>query len=414
MQQRRKAKRGRAQQHEAAPATNEARAIPAAVAPLRLSARLLPQEVRVDLAWAAAVLGLTCLAFLLLRFVPGVALPVLLSLGLAWALDPLVDLFEARGWSRTLAIVALGGVLGVAIGAALAFLVPALIDQATRLPGYLQALAGRALPLAEELLGEPLPADWHQLATEFSGRASAVAAKIGPAAGRLLLQAAGGTATAVSQILGLALVPLFLFYFLRDFDEMKGRATALLPPRHRAQIVGRFREIDEVLAAFVRGQATVAAILGAIYAAGLTLAGVKLGLVIGLVAGIASLVPFAGVAIGAVLAAVAVLVDWHEGSLWVAAGAAATFAVGQALEGSVITPRVVGEKVGLPAVVVMLAVLAFGELLGFAGLLLAVPLAALLKVVLRVLVARYRASDWYVAAAPVPGEEKAAAGDFSP
>jgi predicted PurR-regulated permease PerM len=194
---------------------------------------------------------------------------------------------------------------------------------------------------------------------------------------------------------GALLIPVFLFYFLRDFDRMKAAVARLLPPRDRQQIRARFTEIDTVCAAFVRGQATVAAILGIVYAVGLTLAGVKLGLLIGLLAGVASLVPFAGPAVGLALSGVAVVVDWHEGSLWIAAFAALTFVVGQILEGYVITPRVVGEKVGLSPVAVMLAVLAFGELLGFAGLLLAVPVAAVGKVVGGVLVRNYRKSAFF-------------------
>ncbi len=373
--------------------------------------------IRVDLVWAAAVVVGAILLFILLKLVPGAALPVVLSLGLAWALDPLVDAFEARGWSRASAILLLGGVLSALLVGAVAFLVPVLIEQAQRLPSYFQAIVTRLLPLAEQALDRPLPSTFHELAAELSGRASALAAQVGPAAGRFALRAAGGTATAIASVLGLSLVPIFVFYFLRDFDLMKARALLLLPPRYRTQVAGRFGEIDEVVAAFVRGQLTVAAILGGIYAAGLTLSGVKLGLVIGLVAGIASLVPFAGAALGVVLAAVAVLVDWHEGSQWVAVGAAVTFAVGQALEGNVITPRVVGEKVGLPAVVVMIAVLGFGELLGFVGVVLAVPLAGVLKVVLRVLFARYRESSWYRAAtgakAAPAREQKEAPGVFS-
>lgn len=365
-----------------------------APAPIRWLRALAP-EVRVDLAWAAGVLACTAVAFLLLRLVPSVALPVLLSLALAWILDPLVDRFEARGWSRTAAICLLGGLLAAALAAGLAWLVPALVEQVARLPEYLAALGGRLLPLAERILDRPLPATWHELSAEATGRAASLLREVGPAAGRLALRAAGGTASALSAVLGLLLVPLFVFYFLRDFDEMKARAALLLPPRHRAQVRARFEAIDRILAAFVRGQLMVALILGAIYAVGLTAAGVKLGLAIGLLAGIASLVPYAGAAFGAVLAAIAILVDWHPGSHWVAVGAAVTFVVGQVLEGNVITPRIVGEKVGLPSVVVMLAVLAFGELLGFAGVVVAVPLAALLKVVFQVLLGHYRASRWY-------------------
>lgn len=374
----------------------------------------LPREVRVDLGWAVGVFACTVVAFLLLRYVPAVSLPVFCSLALAWILDPVVDRFEARGWSRSAAICLLGAVLLAVVGVILAWLVPALVEQLVRVPDYLAALAGRLLPLAERLLERPLPATWHELGAELSGKAAELVRQVGPAAGQVLVRAAGGTASVLSGVLGVALVPLFVFYFLRDFDRMTERSLLLVPPRHRTQVLTRMRAIDEVLAAFVRGQLTVALILGVIYAVGLTLSGVKLGLAIGLAAGVASLIPYVGAAFGAALAVVAVVVDWHDGSGWVAAGAAITFVVGQVLEGNVITPRIVGEKVGLPPVIVMLAVLAFGELLGFSGVVLAVPLAALLKVVLQVLEGHYRRSRWYVRRIEEgQREEKGGTGVFS-
>lgn len=348
-------------------------------------------------------------AFLLLDRVRGVAVPVLLSLALAWLFDPVVSRLEARGWSRTTAIGALAAVLTVVVGVAVAMVVPALVEQARRLPDYLRGVSGVLVPLLERFFDVEVPSTWRELLSEYAGKAAGLLQRIGPQLGSLLLRAVGGTASAISTILGLALVPLVVFYFLRDFPEMKRRAAELLPPRFRPAVVARCAEIDEILAAFVRGQLTVAAILGAIYAVGLTASGVKLGLVIGLLTGLASIVPFVGMTLGVALAAIAILVDWHDGSHWVAAGAAVTFVVGQVLEGNVITPRVVGEKVGLPPVVVMLAVLTFGELFGFLGLLLAVPLAAVGKVVLRVLVERYRTSRLYLG-----GGEGRAAEENSP
>lgn len=373
---------------------NEAIAVPLAVAAEEGAIGL-----RADLVWAATVLLCTAGAFLLLEGLRGVAVPVLIALGLAWALDPLIDRFEARGWSRTTAIVLLGAASVAVVGAVVAFLVPTIVAEAQAFPAWLQATTTRLLPLAERLLDRPLPASLHELSAELSAHAAAWTGRAGP----LLLKAVGGTASAASAIFGLALIPVLLFYFLRDFDRLKGRLALLFPPRYRAHVAGRFHEIDGVLAAFVRGQATVAAILGCIYAAGLTASGVKMGLVIGGVAGLFSLVPFAGVASGLVLSAVAILADLHDGSLWTAAGAGATFAVGQILEGYVITPRIVGEKVGLSAAAVILAVLVFGELFGFTGLLLAVPLAAVLQVVARVLLTRYLASGWYRKNGPSTG-----------
>ena len=334
-------------------------------------------------------------AFALLSMVRGVAVPVLLAFSLAYMLDPLIDKLEARGWSRTTSILVLGGAIVAALATGIAFLVPAGVRQAMKLPGYVQELSVKAVPLAERLLGRELPHTFKELAAEAGTQASDLASQVGPAVGQFLVKAAGGTASAIGTVFGLALVPLFLFYFLRDFDTIKGQAASLLPPRYREQIAGRFAEIDDVLAAFVRGQLTVACILAAIYSTGLTLSGVKLGLAIGVIAGFARLVPVAGVLVGVALSAVAILVDWHDGSHLVAIGAAVTFVVGQALEGSVITPKIVGEKVGLSAVVVMIAVLAFSEIFGFVGMLLAVPLAAVLKVVLRVLLMRFRESSLF-------------------
>ncbi len=350
---------------------------------------------RADLTWASFVVAGLVAVGGLLATLRGVTIPVLVALGLAYVLDPIVDRLERRGWSRTRSILVLGGGLLLSAGGALALVVPATLRQATRLPGYLRDLSARAVPLAESLLGRELPTDVKSIGAELSANAADLASQAGPAVGQFLLKAAGGTASLVGTVGGLALVPLFLFYFLRDFDRLKDDAAELLPAASRAQIRSRFSETDDVLAAFVRGQLTVAAILGTIYATGLTISGVKLGLAIGLLAGLASLVPVAGVVVGVSLTAVAIIVDWHDGSHLTAIGAAITFVVGQGLEGSVITPRIVGEKVGLSPVAVMIAVLAFGELFGLAGMLFAVPLAAVLKVVARVLLGHYRGSGLF-------------------
>lgn len=155
----------------------------------------------------------------------------------------------------------------------------------------------------------------------------------------------------------------------------------------------RFAEVDEVLSAFVRGQLIVGGVLSVIYAAGLSAARIDMAIVIGVIAGFGNMVPYLGTGVGIVLSLVGLMLSWQ--GPWQLAAVAATFVIGQMLEGFVITPRIVGEKVGLAPVAIILAILAFGELFGFVGILLAVPVAAILKVVLSVVVERYRRTRLY-------------------
>ncbi|RYZ35285.1 MAG: AI-2E family transporter, partial [Myxococcaceae bacterium] len=219
-------------------------------------------------------------------------------------------------------------------------------------------------------------------------------------AARLVASFAGNTARFVATLLGLSVVPVLAFFFLQDYPRIMGSIRDLLPRRSVALVSQRFREVDEVLSAFVQGQLAVGAILSVIYAVGLSVARIDLAIAIGLIAGFGNMVPYLGTGIGVVLALMGVLLSWQ--GPWQLAVVAATFVVGQMLEGFVITPRVVGEKVGLSAVAVILAVLAFGELFGFVGILLAVPASAILKVVLSVVIQRYRRTDLYKGGAGGP------------
>jgi predicted PurR-regulated permease PerM len=204
---------------------------------------------------------------------------------------------------------------------------------------------------------------------------------------------AGNTARIVATLLGLLVVPVLGFFFLQDYPQLVGRVKGLVPRRAVGLVSRRFAEVDEVLAAFVRGQLTVGAILSVLYSTGLGVARVDMAIVIGVLTGFGNMVPYLGTALGLLLAGLGLMLSWQ--GPWQLAVVAGTFLVGQLAEGLFITPRVVGDKVGLSSVSVIIAILAFGELFGFTGILLAVPTTAILKVVLQVVVARYQRMALY-------------------
>ena len=212
-------------------------------------------------------------------------------------------------------------------------------------------------------------------------------------AGSVVKAIFGGTVSVIASLAGVVMIPVFAFYLLRDFDRLVAYVHDLVPAGYREPVSARFREIDEAMSSFIRGQLTVAAILACLYSLGLWLVGIPLALVVGLVAGLGNMIPYVGTTIGLILATLMSLLDWHGfGHLLLVYG---VFVVVEGLQGWVITPKIVGESVGLSPFTVIIAVLVFGELLGFFGVLVAVPLAAVLKILLRVLLEHYRASGFY-------------------
>ncbi|WP_375759662.1 AI-2E family transporter [Corallococcus exercitus] len=348
---------------------------------------------RVDFVWSGVMVGSLALVFALLSVFGGVAVPVLLALTGAYAFNPLVTLLEKRGVDRTwgTSILFFAGTL-LMVGAGL-YLVPVFRDEAAKLPGFFQRASTQVVPQVESLLGVSLPDLVSQRTAELGEKASELLQSAGPTAARLVASFAGNTARFAATLLGLSVVPVLAFFFLQDYPRLMGRIQDLLPRRSVALVSQRFREVDEVLSAFVQGQLTVGAILSVLYAVGLSVARIDLAIAIGLIAGFGNMVPYLGTGIGVVLAMLGVLLSWQ--GPWQLAVVAATFILGQLAEGFVITPRVVGEKVGLAPVAVIIAVLAFGELFGFVGILLAVPASAILKVVLSVVLQRYRRTQLY-------------------
>jgi len=345
--------------------------------------------------WSAGFL-VACLALWLLG---SILLPFVAGIAVAYLLDPAADRLERLGAPRWLAATA--GLLGflVAVLLLLLLLLPVLQSQvgelANRLPGLLTTLRERVLPELMDLLerfGIESRADLKQAASGATQNAMSVI-------GGVLTGALTGGAAIVNLLSLLFITPIVAFYLLRDWDLIVAAIDAWLPRQHAPEIRAIARDIDAVLASFVRGQGTVCLALGIFYAVTLSLAGLNFALVIGILIGMIAFIPFVGAIVGGILSMLLAITqfwpDWEP--IAVVAG---IFVLGQALEGNVLAPRLLGSSVGLHPVWVMFALLAGGALFGFVGVLVAVPVAAAVGVMVRHAHARYLASALYLGAAP--------------
>ena len=349
---------------------------------------------RADLLWAAGVSVGILLLFVMLSVARGAAGPVFISAFFAYALNPIIGWCEKRGMARNLAILLLFLAMAVAFTGALVYLVPTVGAEFTKLPEFIRDITTKAVPRVEALLGQPLPSNVRDAAQALSAKGGGIAEKVLPGLAGIALGALGGTASLLASVLGLLVViPVLTFYLLSDFNALVAFAKSLLPRRYEPLVAWRFAEVDSVLGAFIRGQVIVGAILACVYALGLSLARIDLAVVIGAVAGFGSIIPYVGPGIGIGLSLLAAAISWQ--GAWQLGVIGATFGLGMAAEGLFITPRVVGEKVGLSPLAVMVAILAFAEVFGFLGVLLAVPVTAALKVVGSAVIYRYRRSATY-------------------
>ena len=354
-----------------------------------------PASDRDDVARRWQWLALAALVGVVLWQLAPILTPFVISALLAWMGDPLVDRLEARGRSRTTAVVLVFAFMTLMLAAVLVVLLPMLYRQVAllveSLPTYLEWFRGTALPWIEARaridLGDYVdPGHLVELIKGHWQQAGGAAASVLGSIGRSGLALLGFAANVV-------LVPLVTFYFLRDWDLMVARVRDLLP-RPLEPIVSRLaKESDVVLGAFLRGQLLVMLGLGTIYSLGLWAVGVDLALLIGMLAGLLSFVPYLGTAIGVIAAVIATLVQ--HGDLLHVGLVLSVFVAGQMIEGYVLTPWLVGERIGLGPVAVIFAVMAGGQLFGFLGVLIALPVAAVVNVLLRYAHERYTASRLY-------------------
>jgi len=323
--------------------------------------------------------GLISVLLVLMAF-REIFLPLLLGLGFAYVFDPAVGWFECRGRSRLFGVVAIFLLAAMALAGFLLYLVPAMSEQmrhlSERLPGYAARLRASFLPWfqgIERRFPEPV-AMVRSRATEAVPRvATAVSAWI---AGLL-----GSLVRLLLLVLDLIFVPVFAFYLLVDFPALKVRMLQLVPVPYRAVTLERAREVDAAVYGFLRGQLTVAAILAVLNSIGLVALGVPLGLVIGITAGLANVIPYMSLAVGLLPAALLCWAEYQSEARVL--GVVALFAGTQLLEGAFLSPRILGKSVDLHPVWVLLSIIVGGSFFGFFGMLLAVPTAAAIQVFAR-------------------------------
>lgn len=347
---------------------------------------------------------IVAIVYVLFSAVEAVLVPVLTALLIAYLLDPLVDWFEERGWSRSSTILGLLAVGAGGIMAFLLFLYPTVSHQAhivaNGFPSLVQRLETDLLPWAASTFNFDVPDSWSAALSTYGDTLQAQVPSLTRAASGAFGQVWMRVTILLASAINIVMIPVFTFYFLRDFDRMRLAVVDYLPEANRELILDRIVKMDEVVGAWFRGQVEVALILAGLYAVGLGAVfgwsgiGVGAGLAIGLLAGVLNIVPYFGFVIGFTLSVLMVLLDWSGIGPLIAV--LAVFGVVQGLEGYVITPRIVGEKVGLRPVTVIIALLLGGEILGLVGILLALPIAGIIRVLWPDVVRWYKSSTVYL------------------
>ncbi len=338
----------------------------------------------------AFISGSACMAYLLAP----VLLPFAFAAMLAYLGDPLTDKLETYRLSRTNAVLVVFSVMTMILVLVLLLLVPLLESQVehflSNLPAYITWINETVIPWTQKRFHSGIrPVNFSQIINlvkshweQAGGIAAALVSSVSQSGGVI-----------AEWLMNLLLIPVVTFYLLRDWDDLIEKIRDLLPRRIVPTTTKLASEVDIVLAAFVRGQFYVMLALGCIYSIGLWMTGLDLALLIGMLAGLVSFVPYLGSIVGIVVACVAALVQFHE--LIQLVPVAIVFVIGQSLEGMVLTPMLVGDKIGLHPVAVMFAVLAGGQLFGFLGILLALPVASIIMVLLRHAHELYKFSDFY-------------------
>ncbi len=348
------------------------------------------------LQWAGLALFVLWVVWLL----SPILTPFVIAALLGWLGDPVVDRLEASGRSRSTAVMLVFVGMTLLFIALILLLVPMiqrqLVTLIESLPRYSDWFVGTFVPWLETRARLDLDR-WFDF-----DYAVAMLREHWESAGGLAKTLLGYVTRSGSMLLGLAvnavLVPVLAFFFLRDWDALVERIATMIPPRHLDTASRLAKESDAVLGGFLRGQFMVMLILGVGYAIGLHIVGLDLGILIGMIAGLLTFVPYVGPASLLLLGGTAALVQYGDWQHF--AGVLAVFGIGQVIESYWLTPKLVGDRIGLHPMAVIFAVLAGGQLFGFLGMLLALPVAAVANVLLRYAQERYTHSRLYAGDAP--------------
>jgi predicted PurR-regulated permease PerM len=340
--------------------------------------------------WGGAVIIFALFLFIF----SSILLPFIAGMALAYFLDPVADRLQKLGFSRLWATVVILLAFVILLVLALMIIVPVLTNQFADLmknmPDYISRLQSLVTSFDPAWVEKTLGVSAGQLRDGLSSLLTQATGFI-----TTLFKSLWSSGLAIINIVSLFVVaPVVAFYMLLDWDRMVSTVDSWVPRDHVETVRAIARDIDRSIAGFVRGQGTLCLILGIYYALGLTVVGLNFGLLIGLLAGLISFIPYVGSLTGLILAIGVAFVQFWPDWMWVAA-VAGVFFVGQFIEGNVLQPKLVGKSVGVHPVWLMFALLAFGALFGFVGLLVAVPCAAAIAVIMRFALARYKQSPLY-------------------
>ncbi len=333
-------------------------------------------------------------ALVAIYFLQPILTPFLVGIGLAYLGDPVVDRLEKLGLGRTPGVLVVFVVFLLFFLGGLLIIIPLLVRQVTSfvhdIPDLLVWFQSTISPWLTAQFGvDPIDFDLAELKKRLAENWQ----QTGGIIGKVLREITASGVAMLTMLANIALTPVVAFYLLRDWDLVVERIREMIPRDMVDGVTGLFRECDEVLSAFLRGQMLIMILLGLVYALGLALVGLKLALLIGMLAGLASIVPYLGFFVGILAASVAALFQFQD--LTHLIYVALVFGFGQLLEGMFLTPLLVGDRIGLHPVAVIFAVLAGGQLFGFVGVLLALPAAAVIMVFVRHLHQSYINSEYY-------------------
>ncbi len=340
------------------------------------------------------ILAATVASAYLLYLLAPILTPFLISAFLAYLGDPAVDKLQTIKLSRTVSVIFVFFLMLIILFCFLLIVVPLLEDQLTRLirrlPDMLNILQTEWLPWLSKKIGIDLTSiDLQTLKESLTGNWQTFSNM----AGKLLFQVSASGQAVLLWLSYILLIPVVTFYLLRDWDNLVERIAVLIPRRYSAATYRIVKECDAVLAEFLRGQVLVMLAQGFVYSLGLWIVGLEFSLLIGLVAGLVSFVPYLGFIVGFSIASVAAYIQFHD--LIFVVYVLLVFGAGQMLEGMVLTPMLIGDRIGLHPVAVIFAVMAGAQLFGFLGMLLALPVAAVVTVLLRHFHEQYVNSSLY-------------------
>ncbi len=323
----------------------------------------------------------------------GVLLPIVLAFLVAYALDPIVKRLERWRIPRPMAAIGVMGGLLTLVVVALMFLIPYFVDEFTdaahMVSSHLRNAWEEVDPWMWQHAHVHVPSDWISASAQLEGTVREHAQELVSG----LMPALFGTLNVVLVIAGMMIVPVFAVYLLMDFDVIVERSRVLLPRRHAAFVTDVAREIHHTLGKYFRGQLLASLILGTLYAIGLRIIGLRLGIAIGLLTGALAFIPYVGSAIGFTLALSMALLEWQGPQLVL--GTLIVMLTVQTLDGMLVTPRVVGGSVGLKPIEVLITMMAVGTLFGFIGILLAMPIGAVVKILISRGSSAYLQSRYY-------------------